>query len=285
VPAHEQDLRTTKEVYGRERPSSAAQPIRLLGRTIQVLEALAEQPMRPSELCRYLGLPWASVHRLIAHLTAQRYVDKDEDSGRYRIGQACWLIGSAYTLNHPVLEIARPSLELLSSNIDGVLQLSERAGRIALTLFSVHNSRYESVPKTTYGYHFPLHCGSKGQVLLAFADSEFIEWYLAQPLKQLTGETITDPRLLREMLHHIREEGYAHSEGGVLPFSGSIAVPVCDRDSRVIASISAIMLRSAFTDEKAVTSAVEQLRNAAINVSIGLGWRPGELVSSISPPK
>jgi DNA-binding IclR family transcriptional regulator len=281
VPGNEQDLRPggSTSAHKGEQPSSAAEQIRVLGRAIHVLEALAQQPMRPIELCRYLGLPWASVHRLITQLTAQRYVDKGQDSGRYRIGQACWLIGSTYTVNHPVLEIARPSLELLSSNIDGAVQLSERAGRVALTLLSVHNSEHEIVPKTTYGYHIPLHCSSKGQVLLAFADNEFIDRYLAQPLEQLTTETITDPGMLRVLLHRIRGDRYAHTEGGVLPFSGSVAVPVYQRDGRVVASISATMLRSALADEKAVEATVEQLHNASSSVSTGLGWQPGRVMS------
>jgi IclR family KDG regulon transcriptional repressor len=276
MPTPEQDPRTSRP-EDRERTEplySNAGTIRVLGRAMDLLEALARRPMRPSELCRYLGLPWTSVHRLITHLAAQRFVDKEPDSGRYRVGQACWLVGSAYTVNHPVLEVARPVLELLSTSIDCVLQLSERAGRLALTLFSVHNSKCESVPKTAYGYHLPLHCSSKGQILLAYASSEFIDWYLSQHLEQLTTETLTDPAILREVLHRIREDGYARTEGGVLPFSGSIAVPVFGADAGVTASISATMLRSALADKRTATYIAEQLHNASLSVSTALGWRP-----------
>lgn len=255
--------------------SPGATTLRGLSRAVDLLQALAQTPMRPIELCKHLGLPWTSVHRLIAQLVAQHFVEKEPDSGRYRIGQACWLVGSAYTVNHPVLDVARPSLELLASSVDAVVQLCERADRLALTLLSVHRSDYESILKTTYGYHFPLHCGSKGQVLLAFSDQEFIDSYLTKPLEQLTQETITDPGRLREVLAQIREQGYAITEADVQLFTGSLAAPVFGHDGRAAASICVIMRRSALADEDAAESTVEQLLGVARSISAGLGWRPG----------
>jgi DNA-binding IclR family transcriptional regulator len=255
--------------------SPGATTLRGLNRALDVLQALAQTPMRPVELCKHLGLPWTSVHRLIAQLVAQRFVEKEPDSGRYRIGQASWLVGGAYTVHHPVLDVARPSLELLASNVDAVVQLCERADRLALTLLSVHRSDSESILKTTYGYHFPLHCGSKGQVLLAFSDKDFIDWYLTKPLEQLTHETITDPGRLREILAEIREKGYARTEADVQLFTGSLAAPVFGRDGRAAASICVIMRRSVLANEGATTSAVERILGVARSISAALSWRPG----------
>lgn len=252
----------------------AAPSLRVVARAIHLLELLAREPMRPSDICRSLDLPWTSVYRIVTQLAEQRFIEKDPNSGRYHIGQACWLAGSAYTVNHPVVDVARPSLELLSAHIDAVLQLCERANRLALTLLSVHSAQWETVAKTSYGYHFPLHCGSKGQVLLAFAGDDFIEWYLSQPLERLTPETITDPMALRQTLLRIRRYGYAHTEGGVLPTSASIAVPVFGQDHQVVASICATARRQSFADSSAVTAIVDQLRSVALGVSSAVGWRP-----------
>lgn len=259
----------------RPSPASPSTTLRGLSRAVELLEALTRSPMRPTELCKELGLPWTSVHRLIGQLAAQNFVTKEPDSGRYRIGQACWLVGSAYTVNHPVLDVARPSLELLSAGIDAVLQLCERANRLALTLLSVHGSGVESIFKTTYGYQFPLHCGSKGQVLLAFSGQEFIDWYLAQPLERLTPDTITDPGRLRDVLADIRDRGFSRTEGDVQAFTGSLAVPVFGRDGRVAASVTAIMRRTALADDDAVSRRLEQLLSVGRGISAGLGWRPG----------
>ncbi len=229
--------------------------------------------MRPSELCEHLGLPWTSVHRLVSELASQGFLEKDLESGKYRIGQTCWLVGSAYTVHHPIIELARPSLELLSLDVDGVIQLSEKAGRLALTLLSVHNPKRRNIAKSTYGYHFPLHCSSKGQVLLAYSEPAFLDWYLTQPLEQLTRETICDPAELLKVLAGIRERGYSRSEGGVLASSGALAVPVFGSpNQRVVASVSATMHRSALQDDEKVRTVAEQLRDTAERISAATGW-------------
>ena len=256
-----------------EQPEPTA--FRGLSRALHTLEALAEEPMRPIDLCDRLGLPWTTMHRLLAQLTAQGFVEKEADSGRYRIGQASWLIGSAYAVNHRVLDAARPHLELLAGDVNAVVQLCERAGRLALTLFSHHRSDAENIMKTTYGYQFPLHCGAKGQVLLAYAQPEFIDAYLTGPLEQLTPATITEPGRLRDVLATIREQGFALTERDVQLFTGSVAAPIFDRDGRVPASICLIMRASSLADEAATAAATEELLAVARTISASLGWRPG----------
>jgi DNA-binding IclR family transcriptional regulator len=260
--------------------ASAPQPgqttaFRGLSRALHALEAVAEQPMRPIELCERLGLPWTTVHRMLAQLTAQGFVEKEPDSGRYRVGQASWLVGSAYTVNHRVLDAARPHLEMLAGGVNAVVQLCERAGGLALTLFSHHRSDSENIMKTTYGYQFPLHCGAKGQVLLAYAAPEFVEAYLAGSLEQLTPATVTEPMRLRELLAQIREQGYARTESDVQIFTGSVAAPLFDRDGRVPASICLIMRASELSHQSVTAAATEELLAVAGTISAGLGWRPG----------
>ncbi len=252
-----------------------ATAFRGLSRALNALEAVAEQPMRPIQLCDRLGLPWTTVHRLLAQLAAQGFVEKEPDSGRYRVGQASWLVGSAYTVNHRVLDASRPHLELLAGDVDAVVQLCERAGGLALTLFSHHRSEAENIMKTTYGYQFPLHCGAKGQVLLAHAPLEFIEAYLARPLESLTPATVTEPARLRGALARIRQQGYARTESDVQMFTGSIAAPLFDRDGYVPASVCLIMRASEMADEVAMAGVTEDLLAVARTISAALGWRPG----------
>jgi DNA-binding IclR family transcriptional regulator len=269
---------------GKKAPKPAAAPpaadqsgqaaFRGLSRALHALEALAEQPMRPIELCERLGLPWTTVHRLLAQLTAQGFVEKEPDTGRYRIGQASWLVGSAYVVNHRILDAARPHLEMLAGDVNAVVQLCERAGNLAVTLFSHHRADAENIMKTSYGYQFPLHCGAKAQVLLAYAQPEFVEAYLAGPLKRLTPLTITEPDRLRDVLATIREQGFALTDRDVQIFTGSVAAPIFDRDGTVPASICLIMRASSFADRAATAVATEALLAVARAISESLGWRP-----------
>ena len=275
-PANDHNRRVTRTCGAASTArSEQGTAFRGLSRALNALEALAEQPMRPIELCECLGLPWTTVHRLLAQLTVQGFVEKEADTGRYRIGQASWLVGGAYTVNHRVLDTARPHLEILAGGVNAVVQLCERAGGVALTLFSHHRSEAENIMKATYGYQFPLHCGAKGQVLLAYAPPDFVEGYLAGPLPQLTSATETDPSRLRKVIAGIREHGYARTERDVQPFTGSLAAPLFDRDGNVPASICLIMRASQLADKAGTETATEELLAVARTISAGLGWRPG----------
>jgi DNA-binding IclR family transcriptional regulator len=145
---------------------------------------------------------------------------------------------------------------------------------LAVTLYS-YQTAGEVITKSTYGYHFPLHCGSKGQVLLAYSSDGEIEAFLSAPLEILTPETVTQPKALRKRLKEIKSQGYAQTIGDVQHFTGSLSAPVFDRNQAVIGAVCFITARSAFRDTAAVEAMLETLLRTAQSASLALGWRPG----------
>jgi DNA-binding IclR family transcriptional regulator len=153
------------------------------------------------------------------------------------------------------------------------VQIAERTGNLAVAIYSAQRLA-EDITKAHYGYHFPLHCGSKGQLLLAFEDPAFIEAYLARDLERLTNETITDPELLRAELAKIRRAGMAMTVADVQPFTGSMAAPIRDGTGRVIASLCFIYRKALARNDKRREELQDQLMHMAHSISIDLGWRP-----------
>ena len=127
-----------------------------------------------------------------------------------------------------------------------------------------------------------MHCGSKGQVLLAHADPAFIESYLAGELERLTPETITEPDVLRERLEVIRQQGFAKTEGDVQVFTGSLAAPVFDRHRKVVAAVQKERARIA-TAADLLTKALRK-GGRMIFVGAGTSGRLGVLDASECPP-
>ena len=92
------------------------------------------------------------------------------ETKRYEIGPALWFAGATYMANHRVLRAAMPYLQK-PEQIEGIaVQLAERVRDQAVAIYSAQPYATE-IAKAQYGYHFPLHCGSKGRVLLAFEDA------------------------------------------------------------------------------------------------------------------
>jgi DNA-binding IclR family transcriptional regulator len=180
-------------------------PLRGMDRSFAVLELIAAQPARIVDITKLLGLPWATVHRTMTQLERAQFLRKDPETNRFEIGPRLWHIGSAYLSNHRVLNAALSYLSQ-SQDIEGIaVQICERVGNQAVAIHSAQRLA-EDITKAHFGFHFPLHCGSKGQVLLAYEDAAVVDAYLKRPLEKLTNETVTEPARLRTILGDIRRK-------------------------------------------------------------------------------
>jgi DNA-binding IclR family transcriptional regulator len=255
-------------------PSSDRKPYAALGgldRAMLILEALADRPMRAKELAETITMKWTTVHRTLTYLRENGYLRRDPASGVYYIGSRLYYIGSSYVANLPILQASRPYLKAAADDTGATAQLVERDRSHSIVLL-VFEPKSEYIPQTTIGYHFPLHCGSKGQVLLAHAESAFVEEYLSRPLESLTRHTITDPDDLRQRLAEIREHGYAVTRRDVQLTTGSAAAPVWDASGDVAASVTLIVDHARFSQVE--ETLVDTVLNAARSISLLMGWRP-----------
>jgi DNA-binding IclR family transcriptional regulator len=253
--------------------ANGVEDLRGMARALAIIEHLAVRPGRVVDVTHDLRLPWATVHRIIAQLTKADFLRRDPETKRYEIGPALWFAGATYMANHRVLRAALPYLHK-AEQISGIaVQLAERVGRQAVAIYSAQPYA-TNIAKAQYGYHFPLHCGSKGRVLLAFAGPEFVKQYLHRPLEKLTDATLTDPDELRRELERIRQSGYSITVADVQPFTGSMAAPIRDASGTVVASLCLIARKTLIQNVQRRDTLLEHLLHAAHLASMDLGWRP-----------
>ena len=143
-----------------------------------------------------------------------------------------------------------------------------------MTLLAVDH-KLEVIPKTTPEFHFPLHTGSKGQVLLAFSEPEVLEMMLEEPLPALTDRSITDPDELRARVSEVRAQGYAVTREDVQLGTGSVAAPAFYEDGKLAGAVCLILKAEELTGER-LPSLVGAVCRTAREISIQLGWRWGE---------
>lgn len=219
-------------------PGAAA--LQGVGRAFAILELVADRPLRAAEIARALRLSWASTHRILTYLTEMGYLERDAVSRRYSVGVRSYSLGSSYLARLPLHHVCHPYLEAAATVASATAQLVERDHRRSVVLSVVEAPRHH-VPETTIGCNFPLHCGSKGHVLLAHADPAFVEDYLSRPLEVLTPWTIVDPDVLRDRFAEVRERGYALTDRDTRLFSASVAAPVIDPSGSVVASTTLVV--------------------------------------------
>ena len=273
VHAATKPIRSGRKPRTPAKSGNGVEDLRGMSRSLAIIEHLAVRPGRVVDVTQEMGLPWATVHRIISHLTKANFLRRDPETKRYEIGPALWFAGATYMANHRVLRAALPYLHK-AEQIEGIaVQLAERVHNQAVAIYSAQPYATD-ISKAQYGYHFPLHCGSKGRVLLAFEEPEFVKQYLRRPLERLTELTITDPDALRDDIQKIRQNGYSVTIADVQPFTGSIAAPIRDASGGVVACICFITRKTLLQNDNRREEMVEHLLHAAHLTSIDLGWRP-----------
>jgi IclR family KDG regulon transcriptional repressor len=235
----------------------------------------ADRELGVSELSRRLGLGKSTVHRLLTTLAAERLIEVNPQSGRYRLGIKLYELGMVST-NLDLHEAVAMYIDDVRARTGETVQVGILDG-----LEVVYIERRESLRTLRHmvqlGHRNHAHCASCGKVLLAALPETELDRLLADaPLPARTPASITDPQRLRTELALIRERGYAENVGESAPSTASVAAPIHDHEGRVIAAISVMGPVSRMGEETRRRYAT-LLLDAASLISAQLGYRRSQV--------
>jgi DNA-binding IclR family transcriptional regulator len=227
----------------------------VISRALRILNAFTgSQPsMSLSQISRGAMLPLSTTHRLVGELTAAGVLERDP-AGTYRIGLRLWEIAALAPRGIGLRDAALPYLEDLYEATHENIQLAVLDGLEVVYVERIRGR--DAVPVFTRpGLRFTPHATGVGLVLLAHADPDVQERYLAARLRTFTAKTIADHRRLRSVLAEIRRNGYAVSDGQVTLDALSIAAPVRNGDA-VVAALSIVVHADRFPAPSTLAPAV-----------------------------
>jgi DNA-binding IclR family transcriptional regulator len=224
-----------------------------------------------TRVARELDLSKAVVHRILQSLTGRGLIAYDAATREYRLGPAAAALGGRALRDSDLRSAALPQL----------VDLRDRLRETATVSAKVHGGRvyldqvvgtHEITMSVEIGRRFPLHAGSSGKCMLAFAAADEIDAVLSGALPSLTPATLTDADELHAELDRIRERGYAASAGERQADAGSVAAPVFGPSGDVVGAVSVCGPRFRVTDEFVAATAPEVVE-AASRVSARLADR------------
>ncbi len=137
-----------------------------------------------------------------------------------------------------LIERAHPHLFELTRATGEASGLSVRTGGNVNYVDQVESDNPVQVKDWT-GTSAPLHAVPSGLVLLAFAPTVEQDTYLTGSLDAFTSRTMTAPSAIAERLREIRLKGYAWVYEEFSEGINSVAAPIFDEDSKVIAAVHA----------------------------------------------
>lgn len=222
------------------RTTDAAGRTQSVARALWILKCFTDETpvLRVGDISARLQLTPSLVSRLLATLEHEGLVERDPETGFYRLG-------------HAVITLAGVSLNANRLRVEALSEMQEVENRLGLGVnlavldgdaifYLAHVDGLQAPrPYTLIGRHNPLHATAMGKLLLAYLPDDERALYLAQlSLPAYTPCTITDAQRLEEELDHIRERGWSVELEELALGRGCVAGPIRDKRGTVTAAIS-----------------------------------------------
>lgn len=192
-----------------------------------------------TELADRLGLAKATVYGLIRALEEDELVERDVETGKYRLGPALLQLGNAFLDGHELRARSLLWADSLATRTAEAVRVGVPNGWNMLIVHHVFRPD-NSVQILEVGAAIPWHASALGKAAVAFHDDARIEELIAGPLPRLTGRTIVAPEALRDALEAIRREGVAIEDQEAVIGEAEVAAPVLDHAGHPVGAIGVV---------------------------------------------
>ena len=236
--------------------------MRSLGKALELLRQVAKDggERSISALAAEAGIPASTAYRIAATFERSGFMTRLR-RGHYVPGPTLLRLADSDSFNRVLMGVGHPIVEALAKTTgctahlgvfeDGMVTYLLKAGRKKNPLFTRQGTQLEA------------YCTGIGKVLLAALPKSALEDYLANgPFIGLTANTLTDPGALRAALNEVQARGYALDNAEMDTDLTCLAVPVRDREDKVLAALS-ISMRQADGNPNDLSIHLDSLRTAA----------------------
>lgn len=211
--------------------------VAMVSRAMAILNYLSEKekPVGISEIAKDMGLPKATVFRILNSLEEWDAVECKEGAG-YHLG--CFLIklGRSAGQNASLIDVCAPHMERIAKEIGENLNLSIEYENAMLSIYSTNITSHVLSPKSIP--ISPLYCSSMGKAALAYLSKErFRAYFKRQDLRKRTPYTLTTQEELEKECEKIRREGVAFDNQEYEEGLYCISVPILNGEGGLVACL------------------------------------------------
>lgn len=209
-------------------------------RTLLILEVIgrSDQAMTATEINDEIGLPKQTVHRLVATLEKEGFLNRELGGKRYRPSRRLRLMGAGL-LHASRFHITRHQvLQTVASTVKEAVNyvVPEESGMHYLDRIDTDWPFRIQLP---VGTNVPFHCTASGKCFMAsLSKSARKKFVTGLNLEKLTDRTFTDPHALLAELETVAKRGYAIDDEEFMKGMRAIAVPVTDNTGRFVAALA-----------------------------------------------
>jgi len=199
-----------------------------------------QQTLSAKGFSEVLDIPLSTLYRYLTILVARGFLIKEPDTQKYRLGYQLLKLGRIAGSNMEFIDIIRPHMERLSSDLSETILLTVISGWESVCVERIEAGKRIRMTLER-GTSLPLHAGASSKILLAYQDDSFLKTMINEVgVPRITANTIVDIDELKQELKKIREQGFALSDQEADLGAGAISAPIFDHRDTVIAGIAVV---------------------------------------------
>lgn len=244
--------------------------VTMVDRAVLILEEIfsADEYIGVSEIAQNLDLPKATVYRILNTLYRRNFVDKDNDTDKYKLGLSFIQYGEKVKSKLNIKTISEEFMERLSKNVGETVNLGISHDGNIINIFSIEGESSALVSKLIP--ISPLHCSSTGKILLSQMTEEEIENYFdSHEIQKRTINTIVNYKDFRKEKEEILKEKIAFDNEEYEYGLTCIASPIINMKGETVAalSVSGPTSRLKF---KGIDYIIDELKKISNGISVRL---------------
>lgn len=211
--------------------------IQSVSRAVQILQCFENnEELGVTEISKMMGLHKSTAFGLISTLETNRLLEKNEDTGKYRLGLELFRLGTK--VNASLRRIAAPYLEKLVRLYQETVNLVVLDDLSVVYLEKVDSTRSMYI-NTVIGGRLPLHCTAVGKsILSSLPKAEQVNKVEKMDLAGFTDKTIRDKETLLKYLENAGKNGYAEDCEELEIGLSCVAAPIFNHLGNAFAAIS-----------------------------------------------
>ena len=215
--------------------------IKVLHKAFRLLDLFSSEEVEElaaPEITEKLGYTQPTVFRIISNLEEEGYLEKNLETGKYRLGMRLFFLGNRVKPYHFLKNAARPLLIKLNHQIGETVHLAVLHKYEVLYIDKIHSAHTVRVVISQVGKKLPAHCSGVGKVLLAHLPMDEVKEAVEEAgLPAFTANTITTWNRLKEELEKIRQQGFGLDDEEIEIGLKCVAAPVFI-DQQVVGALS-----------------------------------------------
>lgn len=244
--------------------------VQSLERGLAVIKAFSKEnpTMTLTEVAKATNLTRAAARRFLITLEELGYV---ASNGReFSLRPSVLSLGYAYLSSLSFSDIAQPHMEALVERVHESCSATVLDGTEIVYVVRIPTKRIFTL-SLSLGSRLPAYATSMGRVLLAYlSPAELDQYFCNAVLEPITPRTITDQGKLRSVLAEVRMQGWCVLDQELEIGLRSIAVPIRDRQGKVIAALNISTLVNRVSEEQLLNEFLPLLLDTSAKIHQGL---------------